>query len=171
MLLVLLLVQELPQMSKACPLVEHYQPVSHDVFHFNEPCNGSAIPDLEWRAAWWQDALDRVDIDIPPAILDETWRRLSVCELDFVLRGPSGGLDLEALRPKQHLPQGPIQGGIHSFVLPEFASMDEHVAWSTSLPHPSGTAPAVEHVPHRCYDSLCSCHVAIAFIDFMHVRI
>ena len=119
------------------------EPIMHDAFNFSE-----APPQSEaWMVQWWMDALARLDFELPGDILDATWHRLRRVELNFVLRGPAGGLDLDALRPKQHIPQGPIQGGVHSFLLPEMLSMDEHVMWSTSLSHPCGTAPVVEHVP------------------------
>ena len=84
---------------------------------------------------------------MPGSILDATWHRIRDIQLDYVLRGPTGGLGLDALRPKQLLPQGPIQGGISFRFVPELRSMDAHAAWATSLSHPAGTAPVVEHVP------------------------
>ena len=84
---------------------------------------------------------------MPGSILDATWRRIRDVQLDYVLRGPTGGLGLDALRPKQSLPQGPTQGGVHSHLIPELHSMDAHAAWATSLSHPAGTALDVEHVP------------------------
>ena len=148
-------------------LVQHFSPMvaatsqRHEVFNFttqpHEVFNFIAqlSPPEQWMQRWWADALSRLDVEMPGSILDATWHRIRAVQLDYVLRGPTGGLDLAALRPKQFLPQGPIQGGIHSHLVPELDSMDMHAEWATKLDHPAGTAPEIEHV--LCIDQSIPC--------------
>ena len=134
------------------PAFDDHCPVFNDTFNFDH----KSMSD-DFRTCLWRDALDRLDKQVPTALLDKAWHSFRSVDLNLTLRAPRGGLDLAALRPKQSLPIDVIQIGLRSRSVPSLFREVDHVAWAASLTHPANSLPVIESDLRFAAEGLTRC--------------